>query len=138
MKNKDKFRSEDQGLKEKIRSMKNHIRKIERENNRLKSEIKTLEAGFKSSLTYIDQELKSFDVLDIVEYFAKKTKTKKSERTDNTLTELKDKWVCHQCSKGIIKLIKVPRPDGVWYFRKCNECTNRTEMKPYNDAIEVS
>jgi hypothetical protein len=46
-----------------------------------------------------------------------------------------EKWQCHKCEQGIMKINLWPRLDGIFYNRICNrnpECNNRTRFKKYN------
>jgi hypothetical protein len=46
----------------------------------------------------------------------------------------KEKWRCHKCGAGAMKITLWPRLDGVFYNRACSniECDNKTRMKKYN------
>ena len=52
------------------------------------------------------------------------------------LEYLKQKWLCHSCKQDHLRLILVPRADGVFYLRKCGTCTNRTNLKRYTDEVD--
>ena len=50
--------------------------------------------------------------------------------------KLMKQWECRECEEGFLKLYTISRRDGVFYYRKCTECSNRTPTKPYTDKIE--
>lgn len=51
--------------------------------------------------------------------------------------ENRKKWTCHECNKGYLKSNIITRRDGVFYYRKCTACSNRTRTKSYNDKVEI-
>ena len=48
----------------------------------------------------------------------------------------KNKWKCFECELGNLKLIIYQRRDSLFYFRKCNNCYNRTKSKKYSSEVE--
>ena len=77
------------------------------------------------------------DLRDLVE---------KQHREDNEIVndtnhekQLKEAWRCHKCSTGYLRIILIPRLDGIFYLRKCSnmdECNNKTPAKRY-DKVKV-
>lgn len=63
---------------------------------------------------------------NFMENFEKKQKKEK----------LEDKWKCHDCNNGILEIIQIRRPDGVYYLRKCNACKNRTRLQKWNEDVK--
>ncbi len=53
---------------------------------------------------------------------------------DKTFDPKIERWRCHKCSDGLLKLIIIP---GNRYFRKCGSCENRTEIKQLNDEVDM-
>jgi hypothetical protein len=51
------------------------------------------------------------------------------------LEQLKEKWICHECKNDYLRIIIVPRADGLFYIRKC-PCGHRTKMKKYTDEVD--
>ena len=47
-------------------------------------------------------------------------------------------WTCFECGKGHMKIVILPRRDGVFYFRSCTLCENRTRSKKYTEEVEES
>jgi ATP-dependent exoDNAse (exonuclease V) beta subunit len=52
------------------------------------------------------------------------------------LEELKQKWLCHECKEDYLRVIIVPRADGLFYMRKCASCSHRTKLKKYTDEVD--
>lgn len=72
-----------------ISELKAVIRRLKKDKERLIAENKTLKDGFKESIKYINDELASIPVEDIVKYFARK-KRGKLEEVKNTRAETKE------------------------------------------------
>lgn len=93
--------------------------KLKRENKKLKREIKQLR-----------KLLDRFEVSEekglIEEGVILPSKKRQKEQ------ELKKRWTCHQCSKGILRLIIV----GNRYFRKCDNCDKHTKSQIWDDSVE--
>lgn len=51
------------------------------------------------------------------------------------LEELKHKWTCHECKEDYLRIIIVPRADGLFYIRKCPSCNHRTKLKKYTEDV---
>lgn len=66
-------------LKQTISKLKSMNRRLKKENARLVAENKTLKTGFKESIKYINEELASIPVEDIVRYFKRKKSGKLAE-----------------------------------------------------------
>lgn len=52
------------------------------------------------------------------------------------LKKLRDKWICHDCARDILRIIIVPRADGIFYFRRCQNCSHKTRLKKYTENVE--
>jgi predicted RNase H-like nuclease (RuvC/YqgF family) len=50
--------------------------------------------------------------------------------------ELEEKWKCKSCEVDVMRLKIYSRLDGIFYFRKCDTCGNRTKSKEYHDEVE--
>lgn len=57
-------------------------------------------------------------------------------RKKPTREEQLKRWECHECREGHLKLIILNRPDGVFYFRRCDACAHKTRMKRYTEDVE--
>jgi DNA-directed RNA polymerase subunit M/transcription elongation factor TFIIS len=49
--------------------------------------------------------------------------------------QLLRRWLCHKCKEDYIKLIILQRVDGMYYFRRCPSCGNKTKLKKYTDSV---
>lgn len=110
-----------------VKSLKKRIAKLEHENKRLKSELKTYEQMFRKTVTFLKKDTEELTIHQII----------KGVDADETLFEIKEKvkerWACFSCPEGILKLILVP---GDRYFRKCNACSKRTKVQDFNENVE--
>jgi hypothetical protein len=136
-------RSEIVELKETIRKLKADASKKQKKIKVLKSEILTLQKAMNESTIYIDDRLADVPVEALVSFFSKENK--KTKTLDNAKhafedhsTKLRDKWKCHKCDEGQLRMILINRHDGKHYFRSCNNenCLNRTDMKRYTSEVE--
>lgn len=106
-----------------------------RENKRLKMENQKLRKQI-SSLR------KQMNRIDIDRYQSLKNIIEAQDIEDETfdakfaLEDLKKKWECHKCARDFLRLVVVPRIDGMFYFRRCPTCMNKTKLKKYNDNVE--
>lgn len=138
-KDKNYKRSETSELKQTIRSLKGKLAHRDKKIKNLLSEIKTLQAALDESVVYIDDRLADIPVEDIVRYFKKRN----SGKLDGVKTEyeknreaLREKWTCHECNEGYLKIIIFNRHDGKHYFRSCTNCENRTRTKVFTEDVE--
>lgn len=120
--------------------LKRHIRHLEKENTRLKSELRTYEKVFARNITFLKQRTEDLTVEELITGAEKEfTLRQIREEKAQTYEQLQEKWRCHSCSVGVMKLIIIPRGSGTSnYFRKCNntDCKNRTQVKEYNETVE--
>jgi hypothetical protein len=104
------------------------FQKLKHENQRLKRQISALR--------------KQIARIDIDRYYNLKEILEKhhQEDLDAYLAEEKEKtkkqWGCHSCNRGILKLKVFERRDGIFYFRKCDSCDNRTKTKKWHKDVE--
>lgn len=105
----------------------NEIQRLRYENDKLKKQISKLR--------------KQLSRIDIDRYSNLKEMLEAHAAEDNTfdakvhLEELKRKWICHKCKEDHLRVIVVPRADGVFYFRRCPSCSNKTKLQKYTDDI---
>lgn len=76
MKNKNYPTTDTRDLKQTISQQKSIIRRLRKEKEQLKSELKTLKDALNSSIEYINEQLEGIPVEDIVRYFNRKKKGK--------------------------------------------------------------
>lgn len=92
-----------------IQRLRIRIRRLERENDRLKQEVKTLEAYKNITNKYIDEELNGIPVEKVI----------RSVEKHHNLAQVKDevKPVCPKCLNKDMAILG--RPDGVMHLCKC-------------------
>jgi hypothetical protein len=106
-----------------------------RDNKRLKLENQKLRKQI-SSLR------KQLNRIDIDRYQSLKDIIEAHEEEDAgfagqlALADLKKQWECHGCKTDFLRLVVVPRIDGMFYFRRCPTCKNKTKLKKYTDEVE--
>lgn len=69
-------------LKQIISELKSCNRRLKRDKQRLISELQTLKDGFNESIKYINEELETIPIEDIVKYFARKRREEKKRLSD--------------------------------------------------------
>jgi predicted RNase H-like nuclease (RuvC/YqgF family) len=132
-------KSETGDLKQQVRSLKAKLRNRDKKIEIMKSELRTLQRALDESIVYINDELEQIPVEDLVRYFNRKKKGKLDEVQEsyyNQMEKLKEDWKCYKCDHGYLKIVKIKRPDGMYYFRACVDCPNKTKLKKYTDDVE--
>jgi ribosomal protein S20 len=117
-----------------IGKLKRHIYKLEKENAKLKSELRTYQRAFEKNITFLQEKTGDLSLEDLIEG-AKEDLTLKEikKETAYRFEDLKRKWACYKCNEGVLRLMIIP---GNRYFRKCSICDNRTEAKEYTEEVE--
>lgn len=94
--------------------------------DKLKSENRKLKRALKSTRKMLDRyevaEQKGLIENDTIIPSKKRNKEK----------ELKEKWRCYDCERGVLELIII----GNRYFRKCNNCGKRTKSQIWDESVE--
>lgn len=99
------------------------LQKIKRENDKLKKE--------NSRLRKILSRFENFDhVKDVLE----EDQSERLKETQMVLEDLKKAWACKECKEGYLEIIIFGKMGESWYFRKCNNCSNRTKSQKYDPA----
>lgn len=102
---------------------------LKHENKKLKKQVSTL----RKQLSKLDID-RYENIKDIV------ARHHQEDVNDKLLEEkkkLKKKYKCFDCEEGVLELKSFSRMDGLFYFRKCTDCNNRTKMKPYKDGESI-
>lgn len=124
-----------------VKRLKDANRRLKSENEKLKSELKTYEAAFQKNIQFLKGKTKDLTVEQLIEG-AKKEQNLKEIETEKELTfkEMEDKWRCKLCSRGRLVFIKIPRQDGTFYIRKCDnpKCKKVTRLKRFDEKVEIS
>lgn len=104
------------------------LQKLQRENEKLRRTIQSLRKQM--SRIDIDEYQNLREIIESQETFDSETERK------NELKKLKERWLCRVCSTDYLRLVMVPRLDGVFYFRRCANCGNKTKLKKYTEEVE--
>jgi len=104
------------------------IRRLKMENQKLKKQMSKL----RKQLSRIDIDRYS-NLKDMLEAQAAED-SNFDAKVD--LEDLKQKWICHECKEDHLRVIIVPRADGLFYMRKCASCDHRTRLKKYTDEVD--
>ena len=104
------------------------LRKLRLENQKLKKQISKL----RKELSRIDID-RYANLKDMIEAQAAEDDSFDSKVQ---LEELKQKWACHECKQDYLRIIIVPRADGLFYIRKCGSCDYRTKLKKYKEGVD--
>jgi hypothetical protein len=104
------------------------IDRLRQENKRLKHQISSL----RKQLSRIDVD-RYQNLKELVEAQAKDdASSDKAVQNHKTLQE----WKCHKCHEGHLHIVIVTRRDGVFYYRKCSQCVNRTKLQKYGPEVK--
>ena len=99
--------------------------KLKFENQKLKKQISQL----RKQLSRIDIDRYSH-LRDIIE-----AQDNEDHDLEAELYMLKKEWECHKCKNDHLRVVIVPRADGVFYLRRCPSCNNKTKLKRYTDSV---
>lgn len=121
----NKERTREQELKYENKEFRRRERDKDNEINQLKRQVSSL----RKQLARIDLDRYSH-VRDIVEeHYAEE---ERELSTSDMLKSMKDQWKCHECGVGHLEICLYTRQDGTFYYRHCNNCTNRTKSQKYD------
>lgn len=132
--NKDYNREDKSGNEKRL---KGQIRRLEHEVKRLKSELRTLEVALGKNVMFLKTKTKQYTVEELIQGAQDQMNLEQiGEAKDHTFDALAEKWRCHICSEGFLKLIIVPNNR---YFRKCTTkgCIKRTEIKILTEDTDM-
>ena len=100
--------------------------KLKAENQKLKKQISSL----RKQLSRVDID-RYQNLKDLVIKQAKEDEEMAKVRAGK---KLRDKWKCHECGEGYLRIILLPMLDKVKYIRKCSNfptCRHQTKAKVY-------
>ena len=92
--------------------------KLKKENRQLKIEVARLRKLADKAVNYEQ-------VLAI-------TKEKKKEEKQKS----KEEWLCWECGRGYLRIIRLYQRNGVYYFRACDKCEHRTKKKKWSKDVK--
>jgi predicted RNase H-like nuclease (RuvC/YqgF family) len=101
-------------------------RTLAKENRELKQELIHL----RKQIARVDK--KSLEVTKKMSKDHEERKTVTTEPNEN-LEHLKRTWSCNECSTGFLEITLYSKIGVTHYFRKCNQCPNRTKGQRYNE-----
>jgi hypothetical protein len=94
---------------------------------------------FQKNIQFLKGKTKDLTLEELIDGAKKEQDLKTIEvQKEMTFKEMEEKWRCHKCKKGLMKLIVYTRPDGKWYLRSCGNkptCNNRTNAQPFHDGV---
>lgn len=119
--------------------LKRHIRHLEKENARIKSELRTYERVFNKNITFLKERTKGLSLEELIKGAQEELNLQEiKEERSQKFEDMQKKWKCFKCDEGVMKLIIIPHGGGSNYFRLCSnpKCKNRTEVKEYTENVE--
>ena len=55
---------------------------------------------------------------------------------NSNIETLKREWACRECESGFLEIVLYSKMGVTQYYRKCNNCTNRTKGKRYEETVK--
>jgi hypothetical protein len=110
------------GHKEKSREQ-----KLIYENKAMKREI----ASLRKQLARVDLD-RYHHVKDIIE---RSYQLEDESEGRGILEKLRSEWACRECNDGYLEICLYNRPDATFYYRKCVNCSHRTDSQRWNPKI---
>jgi predicted nuclease with TOPRIM domain len=109
-----------------VEKLKRRIKRLEKENDKLKSEVRTLEAYRELTDTYVGGKLDGVPVERVIQGVKKKESLRKIKVNKVIVNDA--------CPKCLTQLIKVPFINGV--VKICNNCEYRETLKGIENETE--
>ena len=88
-------------------------------------------------------DLAKIDKMDLERYHDLKAMVDSQEAAEyeaslaeNKKRQSEQRWKCHHCSDGVLRLKIFEMRDGARYYRKCDQCSHRTKAKKMDGDIE--
>lgn len=119
--------------------LKRHIHHLEKENKKLKSELRSYEKALSKNITFLKEKTSDLSLEDLITGANNELNLQQIKKASfDEFSVMKRKWACYKCEIGIMKFIVIPRGDANHYFRKCSNprCDNRTELKELTDDVD--
>lgn len=122
-----------------IGRLKRHIRHLEKENARIKSELRTYEKALSRNIVFLKEKTTDLSLEDLINGANEELNLQQIKATKvDSFEDMKKKWACFSCNVGIMKFISFPRAGSVYYMRKCSNprCANRTDAKELTENVD--
>jgi len=103
------------------------LQRIKKENDSLKREISSL----RKKLARVD-----LDRADLKEAIEDSSKQEYVKEAATIREKLKQEWKCKECPTGFLEIVLFNKINDVYYFRKCNGCSNRTKTQKYTTDVK--
>lgn len=119
--------------------LKRHIRHLEKENKKLKSELRSYEKALAKNITFLKEKTNDLTLEELIKGANEELNLKQIKKESfDSFEMMKKKWSCYICDAGIMKFIVIPHGDSQHYFRKCSnpKCVNRTEAKELTEEVD--
>lgn len=102
-----------------LQRLKYENQKLKRENSRLRKLIQRGQA---------DQEL----LHDLVQQKNEEEELARTQKIEE------NQWRCCDCNRGVLKIHTMPRRDGVFYWRICDnkDCKKHTKLQPFTKDVK--
>lgn len=98
--------------------------KLINENKRLKRELSKI----RKAMARLD-----LDRYDTIREMVQEHRTESQpEFGADFLENLKKIWLCNDCRNGYLEIILFNKINSTYYYRKCNNCPNRTKSQKYD------
>ncbi len=104
------------------------LQKIKHENEKLKRTVSSL----RKQIARIDIS-RMENLQEIVHKYTQDVEASEILAKD---TKKEQRWKCHDCEDGIMRLKVFERQNGIVYYRKCDKCDNRTKLQKWNKNVE--
>ena len=103
--------------------------KLIHENRQLKRQVSSL----RKQLAKLDLDRYS----NLKETIEQHYQEDKAQEGQDLLEKLKNEWKCHEngCT-GYLEITLFNKINDVWYYRRCNQCVNRTKAQKYTPEVK--
>lgn len=103
--------------------------KLSKENKMLKREL----AHLRKQISRLDLEGLEAAKQMVFDHEEKDRLSEIVGESNSSLDRLKEIWTCRQCCNGYLEITLYSKIGETHYYRKCNNCSNRTKGKRYDE-----
>lgn len=130
-KNKDYPQNDVSSLKQTISNLKAQVKRRDKQIERLKGELVSLEKAFNESKIFINSKLEGLSIETIVNSVGKQSKKQKQK-------DLRKRWKCDKCQSGFLKIDIINVGSYKKYRRKCvnSKCGHTTRLQTWHEGVE--